>query len=127
MTPLSIMVHSAAIAYSILTAGVIVFQCCLIAGAPWGHLTQGGKNTGALPRAGRIAAGISILLLVGMAGGVLSAAGLAPGWPQWTGWAAVGVQALSTLANWATPSKSERRLWAPITTLLLVLALVSVW
>ena len=121
------MAHTAAIVYALCIAGVIIFQICLIAGAPWGHLTQGGSNHGALPRSGKAAAAVSILVLAFMAGGVASAAGLTPGWPAWTGWTAVAVQAASTLANWATPSKPERRLWAPITTLMLVLAVTVVW
>jgi len=111
-----------ALAYSILIIGVIGFQIALIAGAPWGPLTQGGQHEGALPRSGRIAAGASIVILIAMALAILSQAGLWPNWPRWTGWAALVVQALSTTANWATRSKPERKLWAPITTLLLVLA-----
>jgi hypothetical protein len=116
----------AAFTYAALVAGVIVFQVCLVAGAPWGRITQGGRVEGSLPPSGRIAAALSILVLAFMAGGVASAAGLPPGWPAWTGWTALGVQALSTLANWITPSRPERRLWGPVTTVLLVLAAYAV-
>jgi hypothetical protein len=57
-----------------------------------------------------------------MAAGVTSAAAMPPEWPLWTGWAAVIVQALSTLLNWITPSSAERRLWGPVTAVMLGLA-----
>ena len=121
------MAHSAALLYVVIVAAVIVFQFCLIAGAPWGRLTQGGRHQRALPASGRVAAGLSVVLLVCMAAGIASAAGLPPGWPIWTAWAALAVQALSTLANWITPSHPERRLWGPVTTLMLGLAAYAVF
>ena len=121
------MAQVAATAYLAAIAGVIAFQICLLAGAPWGHLTQGGQHDGPLPASGRMAAGVSILVLLFMAAGVSSAAGLRPDWPLWTGWTAFGVQALSTLANWATRSRPERRLWGPITSVMLVLAGIVVF
>lgn len=120
------MIQAAAAAYLLIISAVIVFQFCLIAGAPWGHLTQGGRYDRALPIPGRVAAGLSVLLLICMAASITSAAGMAPGWPSWTGWAAVGVQVLSTVLNWITPSAAERRLWRPVTTVMLALAVVTV-
>ncbi len=111
-----------AFVYSTLCAGVIAFQFALIAGAPWGHLTQGGGNDGPLPIRGRIAAGISVFLLAAMSLSILSAAGLWPSWPIWTGWASIALQTVVTLLNWVTPSVPERKLWGPITTVMLVLA-----
>ena len=116
-----------ALAYGCACLGVIGFQLALIAGAPWGPWTQGGKHTGALPAAGRIAAFISIFVLAAMACGVLSAAGLWPQWPGWTKWVALGVQSLVTILNWITPSKPERRLWGPLETVLLILAATVVF
>ncbi|MCB1684155.1 MAG: hypothetical protein R3E82_18640 [Pseudomonadales bacterium] len=115
--------QSAAFIYAVLCAGVILFQICLIAGAPWGHLTQGGGHTGVLPLRGRVIAAISILLLMMMAGAVLSGAGGWPNWPRWAAWGALGVQAVSMLLNWITPSGAERRLWGPVTTVMFALAL----
>ena len=109
--------------YALACVGVMGFQIALIAGAPWGHLTQGGQVSGALPLRGRLAAFASIFILAGLALAVLSAAGLWPGWPRWTAYLALGLQGLVTLANIATPSVPERRLWGPIETVLLVLAL----
>mgnify|MGYP003571113002 CR=1 FL=1 len=121
------MTQIAAMAYAAIVAVVIVFQLCLVAGAPWGRLTQGGRHEGSLPAPGRIAAALSIGLLVCMAAGISSAAGLFPHWPAWTAWAALAVQAPSMLANWATPSRAERRLWGPVTTLMLGLAVYVVF
>lgn len=111
-----------AFVYAAICAAVIVFQFCLIAGAPWGPLTQGGKNPGALPASGRIAAALSVVLLAMMAAAMLSAAGLWPRWPLWTAWTTLGIQVLSTLMNWITPSRPERLLWGPVTTLMLIAA-----
>jgi hypothetical protein len=120
------MTQIAAILYVAIVAGVILFQLCLIAGAPWGHLTQGGRYGPALPAIGRVAAGLSIPLLICMAAGVASAAGMPPNWPMWTAWAALTVQALSTLLNWITPSRAEKLLWGPVTAVMLVLAVYAV-
>jgi hypothetical protein len=116
------MIQTAAILYGMVVAGVIVFQFCLIAGAPWGPLTQGGRHEGALPVAGRVAAALSVLLLVCMGAGIASAAGITPNWPMWTAYAALAAQAMSTILNWITPSLAERRLWGPITAVMLALA-----
>ena len=112
--------------YLAICAGVVCFQVALILGARWGHLTQGGRYRGALPLAGRIAASLSILILVGMAFGITSAAGLWPHWPGWTGWVALALQAVSTVMNWITPSRPERRLWGPVTTVMAGLAGLTV-
>lgn len=108
--------------YLAVCIGVIGFQVALIAGVPWGHLTQGGQNIGPLPKRNRIAAFVSIFLLTGMALAILSAAGFWPHWPEWTAWAALALQSVVALLNWITPSRPERRLWGPITTAMLVVA-----
>lgn len=107
--------------------GVVGFQFALIAGAPWGHLTQGGRQDGPLPRKNRIAAGISIFILAGMASSIASAAGFWPHWPVWTAWSALAMQSVVTLLNWITRSKPERRLWGPITTIMLLVAATVVF
>lgn len=112
--------------YVALILGVVGFQIALIAGAPLGYLTQGGRHQGRLPLRNRVAAGVSIALLLCMGAAIASIAGRVPATPAWIGWATVGVQALSTLANWATPSAPERRLWAPINTVMLAAALCVV-
>jgi hypothetical protein len=114
--------QSLALIYILMVAAVILFQLCLIFGAPWGKLTQGGSREGALLVSGRGVAAVSILVLLFMAAGILSAVGLPPNWARWTGYTALAIQGLSALLNWMTPSESERRLWRPITTLMLALA-----
>lgn len=116
------MSQTAAILYGFIIIGVVVFQVSLIVGVPWGRLTQGGRHDGALPVSGRIAAFVSVFLLGAMGAAITSSAGLFPGWPIWTGWAALGVQTLSMIMNWITPSRPERLLWGPITTVMFGLA-----
>lgn len=108
--------------YCAILFGVVLFQVALIFGAPWGRVTQGGSHPGALPRSGRIMAGVSIILLILMGLSIRSAAGLPPGWPGWTGWVALSSNALMMVLNWITPSKPERLLWGPITTVIFALA-----
>ena len=67
-----------------------------------------------------------IPLLLFMSAGVASAAGMWPNWPAWTGWTALGIQALSTLMNWITPSRPERLLWGPVTSVMLLLVVYVV-
>lgn len=113
--------------YGAMILGVICFQIALIAGAPWGRITQGGQTEGPLPRSGRIVAAASIAILVGMMLAILSADGLWPRWPSWTGWVAVAVNALSMVLNWITPSAPERKLWGPIMTVTFALAVAIQW
>ena len=110
-----------ALIYSAACVGVIGFQFALMFGAPWGHVTQGGMYDGKLPLTGRVAAGASVFILLAMACAVLSAAGLWPRWPTWTGWATLALQALIAFANWITPSRPERLIWGPITSIKLLL------
>ena len=116
------MTQTLALLYAAMIALVICFQIALIFGAPWGRLTQGGQHDGPLPRSGRIAAAASIVLLAVMGAGILSNVGYWPNWPRWVGWISVAVGVASCIANWITPSVPERRLWGPITTVMLGLA-----
>jgi len=110
--------------YAAICLGTAHFQLCLIGGAPWGRLIQGGTHGRALPIPARVFAGLSIVLLSAMALAILSAAGRWPGWPIWTGWAVLAVQGLSVMLNLITPSAAERRLWGPVTAAMLLLALI---
>lgn len=108
--------------YATASVGVILFQVALIFGAPWGRITQGGTHEGPLPTSGRVGAFVSIFINAAMALAILSAAGLDLALPGWCAWVALGLQAIVTLLNWITPSAPERKLWAPITTGMLLLA-----
>ncbi|HEY5799002.1 MAG TPA: hypothetical protein VIT92_02220, partial [Burkholderiaceae bacterium] len=97
----------AALAFSVLAAGVIAFQAALAAGAPWGELTMGGKYPGRLPVPARLLALLSIVLLCGFAVILLARARLgsashytiAPAWS----WAVVAYCAAGAVANAITP------------------------
>jgi len=114
--------QTAAILYALIIAIVVLFQFCLIFGAPWGRITQGGRYEGALSVGGRVVAALSVPTLIFMGASITSAAGLAPNWAGWTAYAAIAVQALSTTLNWITPSQKERLLWGPITSIMLLFA-----
>ena len=93
---------------------ICLFQLALIGGAPWGHLTQGGQQQGALTPRARGMVALSMAVIVLMALGILSAAGSWPHWPEFASWLALGIMSLSTIANWLTPSKWERLIWGPV-------------
>lgn len=77
----------AAVAFAIITLGVVGFQLALAAGAPWGEYAMGGKFPGAYPAPMRVAAVVQAALLAAIAWTVLAAADLAPApWPT-PGWA----------------------------------------
>lgn len=118
---------TAALIYTIITAGIIVFQLALAAGAPWGEYAMGGAYPGRFPPAMRVAAVVQAVLLALLAGVVLACAGVAlPGWAAASTrliWLVVAVAVLATILNWITPSARERRLWAPVATVMLACAL----
>jgi hypothetical protein len=117
-----------AIVFAITTALVVFFQLALAAGAPWGEYAMGGAFPGRMPTAMRVAAIVQAALLAGLALIVLSRAGLAipglvQGWP-WLAWVPVAVSGLAVLLNASTRSRGERRLWLPVTLILLLCSLV---
>jgi hypothetical protein len=122
------MVAVSAWVFVVVAAVVVAFQLALIAGAPWGHLTQGGEVKGSLPPMRRAAAGLSALLMVASAGIVLARAGVAlPDWQGWVRgwvWSVVALSALTVAANAASRSRSERALWLPIGLALLATSLI---
>ena len=120
-------VNVAAVAYSIATTIVVVFQFALALGAPWGRFAMGGAFPGRFPTGMRFAAAAQGLLLLASVGVVLSRAGVAlPRWEaasSWLIWVVVAFSALSTLLNLITPSPAERRLWAPVAIVMFVASL----
>lgn len=110
--------------FRITILGVIAFQIALIFGASWGRLTQGGRVDGSLPGTGRDIAGCSVLILVAVTAAILSAIGH---WPRWIAWVAVSVIFVSTVLNLITASAAERRLWAPVMTVMSIPSLLIVW
>ncbi|MEP3295517.1 MAG: hypothetical protein ABJO27_03365 [Pseudoruegeria sp.] len=112
--------------YTVLCAILICFQVSLVLGAPLGHLTQGGFQTGVLSTSGRTMAAVSAVLLAMMALAVQRAARnkLEPRWPLW---AVLCITGLTTVANIVTPSFWERALWGPVASVMLVCAILVWW
>lgn len=115
-----------ALAYAGLAALPTMMQLALVAGAPFGRFTLGGRFPGRLPGPWRGLALVQAGLLVGMARVVLDYAGvIGNALPGWSIWPVLGLTLLTTLANLATPSRPERLLWGPVT-VLMSLCLVAV-
>jgi hypothetical protein len=119
---------AAAISFSGLALAAAVFQLALAAGMPWGQLAWGGKFAGILPRHMRVIAAASAALLAGFALIVSIRAGVL--WPQCQPisrrliWAVVAYCALGVVANAATPSRWERRVWLPVVCVMLLSSLI---
>ncbi len=111
----------AAIMYLLITVVVIFFQISLSAGAPWGEYTQGGQNKGVLSKNGRLLAALSVPVLVFMGLSITSTIGNAPNWEKWTVYVTMVVQGLTSVANLITPSRKEKLLWGPVTTVAFLL------
>ena len=121
------MARNAALIFAGACALTILFQIALILGAPWGHLTMGGKWPGVLPPQGRLAAAVSALLLAAMAATLLASAGFTR-WrpPVWAPYPVAGFMGLSVLMHLATPSAAERALWLPIVLVMAACALAVI-
>lgn len=122
------MTTAAALLFTVVTAGVVVFQCALALGAPWGAYAMGGRFPGRYPPAMRIAALVQAVVLGLVALVVLSAAGLVlPSLAQslpWLIWLAVAFSAVSLVLNAITPSAGERKIWVPVAVVMLASSLV---
>jgi hypothetical protein len=118
----------AAVVFAIVTAGVVAFQLALAAGAPWGAYAMGGAFPGRFPPPMRVAAAIQGVVLGLVALVVLATAGvidipLVTSLP-WLIWAVVAVMALGVVLNAISRSAGERRLWVPVTLILLGTSLI---
>jgi hypothetical protein len=106
---------------------LLSFQLALAAGAPWGVLAMGGRFPGRFPPAMRIAALLQIAVYGLLGAIVLVRAGLIL--PEWLDvsriaiWAVVCVMGVAVVLNVITPSKWERRLWAPVAFVMLAATL----
>lgn len=114
----------AAYFFIVLIGAVVLFQGALAAGAPWGSLAWGGRFPGRLPMQMRMASVASALLLVAFGITVAARAGIAfpnAHAPSTTlVWGVVVYSGLGVVANAITRSRWERRIWLPVTVLLLV-------
>jgi len=97
-------------------------------GAPWGSYAMGGAFPGRLPARMRVAAAAQAVLLALVAAVVLARAGLIlPSWSAaagWLIWIVVAVSVVALVLNTITPSAGERRIWAPVAFVMLVLSVV---
>jgi hypothetical protein len=107
---------------------VCAFHAALIAGAPWGELTLGGRWQGRLPPAGRVLSAISLLLLASFGFIVTTHAGLTffplLSRSRWLIWLVVVVLVVGVFANAVTRSRRERLVWLPVVVAMLLLALI---
>ncbi|MDX2092855.1 MAG: hypothetical protein SFX73_33625 [Kofleriaceae bacterium] len=105
-------------AYAVLTAGGVAFQLALALGAPWGKAAMGGKYPGVLPPAMRVAAVVQAVILLGLAAITLARAGVMfpalHGIAQRSIWIVVAFSGVALVLNSITPSKLERKIWAPV-------------
>lgn len=118
----------AALVFALAAAGVVAFQLALALGAPWGTYAMGGAFPGRFPPPLRVAAVVQATVIGLLAVVVLSDAGLvlrdlADGFP-WLVWVPVAVSALAVVLNAISRSSGERRIWVPVTLVLLVSSLV---
>lgn len=121
-------VRFAALAYAVVSVGIIAFQIALAAGAPWGAYAMGGAFPGQFPPELRVAAVVQAVILAALALVVLARAGIAmPRWSRssrWLIWVVVVFSALSLVLNLITPSAGERAIWAPVALVMLVISVV---
>ena len=104
------MIAIAAFAFASFAAVVVLFQLALVAGAPWGSLTQGGAHPGRLPARSRAVAGASAVLVTAFAIAVLARAGAAfPALRSASHVAVWVVVAFSTLTVLRTPPAAAGR------------------
>ena len=119
---------AAALVYAVVTLFVVGFQVALAAGAPWGSYAMGGGRPGRFPPPLRAAALVQAALLALIAVVVLDAGEvLSLGWTTglpWLAWIPVVVSLASTVANAATRSAVERRLWLPVAMVMLLSSVV---
>ncbi|KGP85470.1 MULTISPECIES: hypothetical protein [unclassified Paenibacillus] len=121
-------VLTSSIAFTILILIVILFQVALAVGVPWGEYAMGGKFPGKYPRSMRFACLFQITILAFIALVVLSKSGLLLlGWSTFADtaiWFIVAYLVLGTILNLITRSVWERRIWAPVTLLLLLTSVI---
>ncbi|MHA1549095.1 MAG: hypothetical protein ACTSYE_09195 [Alphaproteobacteria bacterium] len=106
--------------FSVLAGFAALFQMALVAGAPWGERTLGGRWPGTLPPALRPVAVLQAAIQLAMAAAVLSRAGIIALLPGWAFWVALALTVLSVGVHIVTPSGPERRLWLPVLILMLI-------
>ncbi len=122
------LVTISAIVFTAFIAIVILFQIALAAGVPWGSYAMGGKFPGKFPPTMRIASLIQVIILTFITSIVLIKSGLIfPDWHAFTKaaiWFVVAFSVIATVMNLITRSVWERRLWAPVSVLMLITSMI---
>jgi len=122
------LVITSAYVFTILSAIIILFQLGLTVGMPWGKASMGGKYPGKYPPKMRVVSLVNIFIMIIIALIVLIKANIIfPQIKNISGIAiyfVVGFSVLATILNIITPSKIERIIWAPVTTLLLLTSII---
>lgn len=125
MTPASV----AALSLTIIYVFVALFQLALALGAPMGEYAFGGQNQGKLPAGFRVASSVSVLVNLAIAGHFLAQTGflttlLPAELNTLANWGLVAFAAVGLLLNTITRSKAEKKMWAPVTALILLLSVI---
>lgn len=121
-------ISESAYLFAVLIGVVILFQLLLAVGMPWGSYAMGGKFPGKYPPSMRVASIIQAFILAFLALIVLSKAGLI--FPEWSSfaktaiWFVVCFSVVATILNLITRSVWERRIWAPVSLLLLITSVI---
>jgi len=107
-----------------LTSVIVLFQIALAAGVPWGSVSMGGKFPGKYPPKMRFVAVVNALILIFIALIALLRAGIVLyeyfNISKYAIWGVVAFTVLSLFLNLITPSKWERRIWAPVVFVMLI-------
>ena len=120
---------SASIA-AVLLVAVAAVQVLLAVGAPFGHISWGGRHHGKLPDKLRVGSGVAavILLLAALIalaqGGLISWSPIPEGWLTAATWLLAGFLVLNTLGNLSSESRFEKIVFAPVTAVLVVLLVI---
>lgn len=124
------MTESAATLAAILLVGVAAIQVALALGAPFGHISWGGRHHGRLPDKLRIGSGVAAVVLLFAALVALAQGGLV-GWSpipsRWlTGatWVLAAFFTLNTFGNLSSESRIEKVVLGSVTAVLVVLMAV---
>lgn len=114
--------------FSALISIAILFQILLAAGMPWGRFAMGGRFPGKFPTMMRIASLIQVIILSIIGSIVLIKSGLI--FPDWSSitkaaiWFVVAFSVIATVLNLITRSVWERRIWAPVSLLMLITSII---
>ena len=124
------MTETASSLAAILLVAVAAVQVALALGAPFGHLSWGGRHHGRLPDKLRIGsgAGAVVLLLAALIalaqGGLIDWSPIPSGWLTGATWLFAAFFTLNTLGNLSSESRFEKLVFAPVTAVLVLLMVV---